>query len=237
MNQPNTNTKYYTVLGFGAEAQATIDLLQRDYALEVYAEMYDNARDWRPTDDTALVILLGCGQTDVLERTAALCASTDKEGPLVLAIGADGMQLPSDKLPHCCSVPTGQLTDAVRGILDVIVAEGYINLDFNDIITVFEREGAFEIAIAGGKGEGRMDQAAHGIFEGLNDIEHDAVLLVLYYNPDDMAHPLLSNEKADLIAVLNELDTICGAELNSMWGVQYDKTLTDGEIRLVAIAN
>lgn len=237
MNQSETNKQYYTVLGFGAEAQAAIDLLQRDYSREVYAEMYDNARDWHPTGDTDLVILLGCGQTDELEHMAALCTPAGQEAPLLLTIGADGVQLPCDKLSHCCSLPTGQLTDAVRGILDVIVGAGYINLDFNDVRCTFEREGAFEIAIANGRGEDRLAQATHGVLERLHDTQHDAVLLVLYYNPDDKAHPLLSNEMAGLSQLLNDLDAICGTELHAMWGIHYDNTLAAGEIRLVAVAN
>ncbi len=126
----------------------------------------------------------------------------------------------------------GVLLQAVRGISDLIVTPGLINLDFADVRTVMVEMGFALMGAASASGENRAVEAAQKAVSSplLEDVSiHGAtgVLINITGGPDLSLHEV--NEAASMIQ--NEAHE----DANIIFGAVIDERLTD-EIRITVIA-
>ena len=126
----------------------------------------------------------------------------------------------------------GVLLQAVRGISDLIVTPGLINLDFADVRTVMVEMGFALMGTASASGENRAVEAAQKAVSSplLEDVSiHGAkgVLINITGGPDLSLHEV--NEAASMIQ--NEAHE----DANIIFGAVIDERLTD-EIRITVIA-
>jgi cell division protein FtsZ len=126
----------------------------------------------------------------------------------------------------------GVLLQAVRGISDLIVTPGLINLDFADVRTVMVEMGFALMGAASASGENRAVEAAQKAVSSplLEDVSiHGAkgVLINITGGPDLSLHEV--NEAASMIQ--NEAHD----DANIIFGAVIDERLTD-EIRITVIA-
>ncbi len=126
----------------------------------------------------------------------------------------------------------GVLLQAVRGISDLIVTPGLINLDFADVRTVMLEMGFALMGAASASGENRAVEAAQKAVSSplLEDVSiHGAkgVLINITGGPDLSLHEV--NEAASMIQ--NEAHD----DANIIFGAVIDDRITD-EIRITVIA-
>jgi cell division protein FtsZ len=124
------------------------------------------------------------------------------------------------------------LLQAVRGISDLIITPGLINLDFADIRTVMAEMGLALMGAASAAGENRAIEAAQKAISSplLEDISIQGargVLINITGGPDLCLHEV--NEAASMI------QEEAHEEANIIFGSVIDETMTD-EIRITVIA-
>ena len=121
---------------------------------------------------------------------------------------------------------------AVKGISDVILADGMINLDFADVRTTMSESGMALMGTGVAAGENRAREAAQRAINSplLGDVSLESAKAVLYnitasmdISTDEIA------EIGDIIADATPEDT------NIIFGVVYDENIGD-ELRLTVIA-
>ncbi|MCX7823786.1 MAG: cell division protein FtsZ [Syntrophobacterales bacterium] len=121
---------------------------------------------------------------------------------------------------------------AVKGISDLIVTPGYINVDFNDVKTVMSERGMALMGTGVGRGENRAVEAAQQAISSplLEDISIKgarAVLVNITASPDMAMHEF---EEASSI-IHSEVDP----EANINIGMAFDPEIGD-ELRITVIA-
>ncbi|HKY08544.1 MAG TPA: cell division protein FtsZ [Candidatus Binatia bacterium] len=124
------------------------------------------------------------------------------------------------------------LLQAVRGISDLIITPGLINLDFADVRTVMAEMGLALMGAASASGENRAIEAAQRAISSplLEDISIQGargVLINITGGPDLCLHEV--NEAASMI------QEEAHDEANIIFGAVIDESLTD-EIRITVIA-
>src|SRR5262249_20866597 len=124
------------------------------------------------------------------------------------------------------------LLQAVRGISDLIITPGLINLDFADVRTVMAEMGLALMGAASATGENRAVEAAQRAISSplLEDISIQGargVLINITGGPDLCLHEV--NEAASMIQEEAHEDA------NIIFGSVIDETMTD-EIRITVIA-
>jgi len=124
------------------------------------------------------------------------------------------------------------LLQAVRGISDLIITPGLINLDFADVRTVMAEMGLALMGAAAASGENRAIEAAQKAISSplLEDISIQGargVLINITGGPDLCLHEV--NEAASMI------QEEAHDEANIIFGAVIDETMTD-EIRITVIA-
>ncbi len=124
------------------------------------------------------------------------------------------------------------LLNAVRGISDLIMSSGFINLDFADVKKVMEQMGSAIMGMGNASGENRALEAAQMAINSplLEDISIDSAkgLLMNITGPSDMTMDEI-DEASNYIK--NEVNN--DAEI--FWGVVFDNE-ADSEVRITVIA-
>jgi cell division protein FtsZ len=124
------------------------------------------------------------------------------------------------------------LLQAVRGIADLIMSNGFINLDFADIKKVMEQMGTAMMGTGRGSGEFRATEAAASAINSplLEDISISGArgLLINITGPSDMTMEEIDEASS---YIKGEVDN--DAEI--FWGVVFDDTMGD-EVQITVIA-
>ncbi len=121
---------------------------------------------------------------------------------------------------------------AVKGISDVIMEEGMINLDFADVNTVMQESGLALMGTGVASGESRAREAAQRAIMSplLEDVSLEGAKAVLYNITASMD---ISGEE------INEIGEIIGEaahpDANIIFGVVFDETAGD-ELRITVVA-
>jgi cell division protein FtsZ len=124
------------------------------------------------------------------------------------------------------------LLQAVRGISDLIITPGLINLDFADVRTVMAEMGLALMGAASASGENRAVEAAQKAISSplLEDISIQGargVLINITGGPDLCLHEV--NEAASMI------QEVAHEDANIIFGAVIDENMTD-DIRITVIA-
>jgi len=124
------------------------------------------------------------------------------------------------------------LLNAVKGISDLIISSGFINLDFADVKKVMEQMGTAIMGTGKAKGENRATEAAKQAINSplLEDISVNGAkgLLMNITGPSDMTMEEI-DEASNFIK--GEVDS----EAEIFWGVVFDENIGD-EIMITVIA-
>lgn len=121
---------------------------------------------------------------------------------------------------------------AVKGISDVILAEGMINLDFADVRTTMSESGMALMGTGVAAGENRAREAAQRAISSplLEDVSLESAKAVLYNITASM--DISMDEVAEIGEIINEATP---DDVNIIFGVVYDENIGD-ELRLTVIA-
>jgi cell division protein FtsZ len=125
------------------------------------------------------------------------------------------------------------LTDAAKGIAEIITIPGYINVDFADVQTIL-KEGGFAIMNTGfASGEKRVSKAIHDALNSPllnnNDIKGAKRILLHVYTSKE--HELDMTETKEIKHFLNNI----AKDAEVIWGATYDEKLEES-IKITIIA-
>ncbi|MBN2725484.1 MAG: cell division protein FtsZ [Deltaproteobacteria bacterium] len=124
------------------------------------------------------------------------------------------------------------LLNAAKGITDLIVNSGYVNVDFMDVRTVMHDKGRALMGIGTHKGDNAAVEAVRNAISSplLEDISIEGATGVLVNITCNSAMPLWEiNEAAMLI------EEMANEDANVIWGTVFDDSL-DNEVRVTIIA-
>jgi len=139
------------------------------------------------------------------------------------------------RLTEGFAVADDVLTDAVKGIAEIITCSSYVSTDFRDVNSVMEHSGTALMGTGLGSGENRAEEAikAATTSELLNDNNiHGAqnVLLYFSFHPD---HEINYDEMGTVTDYVNDL--IGDQNANIIWGTGTDESLGD-QLKITIIA-
>ena len=139
--------------------------------------------------------------------------------------------IPNDKLleivdkrtsmPEALKKADEVLQQAVQGITDLINVPAELNLDFADVRTVMENKGIAHIGIGYGKGDEKALEAVKMAIESplLETTVAGATDIILNFTGDVSLY--------DTSDASNYLGEITGENVNIIFGVKYDQSMTD----------
>lgn len=115
------------------------------------------------------------------------------------------------------------LTNAARGISDMITRPGRINLDFEDVKTTLKNGGVAIISTGYGEGENRMqkaiDEALNSPLLNNNNIYKARKVLINIYQSNEA--PLITEELDPINEFTNKIET----GFDNIWGLSTDDSL------------
>jgi cell division protein FtsZ len=124
------------------------------------------------------------------------------------------------------------LLHAVRGITDLIMMPGLINLDFSDVRTTMSKAGLAIMGTGIASGENRASEAAeraisHPLLEGVSIEGARGVLMNITCGPD--------LTMAEMTEASDKIHSEAGEDADIIWGAVLDETVQD-ELRVTVIA-
>lgn len=127
------------------------------------------------------------------------------------------------------------LSNAARGISDMINRFGHINLDFRDVETTLENKGIAVISSGIGEGNLRLqkaiDQALNSPLLNNNNIRKATHLLLAIYSSSE-------NElTAEEVEMLTKFTDSIESDFDTKWGYYIDDELSAGSVRVTLLAS
>lgn len=124
------------------------------------------------------------------------------------------------------------LLHAVRGITDLIMMPGLINLDFSDVRTTMSKAGLAIMGTGIASGENRASEAAeraisHPLLEGVSIEGARGVLMNITCGPD--------LTMAEMTEASDRIHSEVGEDADIIWGAVLDENIQD-ELRVTVIA-
>jgi cell division protein FtsZ len=124
------------------------------------------------------------------------------------------------------------LVHAVRGITDLIMMPGLVNLDFSDVRTTMSKAGLAIMGTGIAIGENRAVEAAekaisHPLLEGVSINGARGVLMNISCGPE--------LTMAELTEASDRIHTEAGEDADIIWGAVLDESI-DNELRVTVIA-
>ena len=124
------------------------------------------------------------------------------------------------------------LLHAVRGITDLIMMPGLINLDFSDVRTTMSKAGLAIMGTGIASGENRASEAAeraisHPLLEGVSIEGARGVLMNITCGPD--------LTMAEMTEASDKIHSEVGEDADIIWGAVLDESVQD-ELRVTVIA-
>lgn len=229
--EDNSIKECVRVIGFGRETKALLEEIGKFGKESI--ELFD-AQDGKVTESTQdlkMVILLATENSDDLRNIASKFFKADVPTFGIFTINNADFESFTDAYT---TVPASEMTSTVKALIYPAFNCGMINLDLDDIINTLYGKKHFHVVSARAKGEDRVALAISAIAGSLPDKLRNGIenlTLVLYYNPS--AQPEFNVKEIEPIQQL--ISTLPG-ETDTVWAVYHEPTLTDGSIRICAIA-
>lgn len=173
------------------------------------------------------------------------------EGSRRMRFASSGIEMLKDNVDTLVTIPNDRLLDIVernttmmeafgiadevlhsgiKGISDLIVVPGMINLDFADVKTIMENQGVAHMGIGSASGENRAIEAVRKAIESpLLETTIDGVTGVLLNITGDQLSLMEVNQAADLV------QQSASSDANIIFGAAEDENL-NGEIKVTIIA-
>lgn len=128
------------------------------------------------------------------------------------------------------------LSTAAQSISEIIMVNGYINLDFNDVNTTLRNGGTAVISTGYGEGENRVTKAIEDALKSPllrnRDILSSKHLLFNIYFSREADEPFKMAEAAEITDFISAIDN----EVDVIWGVAYDDTLGN-KVKMTILAS
>lgn len=126
-------------------------------------------------------------------------------------------------LSNAFGIADDVLTNAAKGIAEIITIDGYINVDFADVSTIMRNGGVAVMNTGYAEGENRVTGAINDALNSplLNNNEitkSKKILLSFYCSEDD---EILMNEVDEINAFMNKM----GDDIEVIWGITFDNSL------------
>ena len=127
------------------------------------------------------------------------------------------------------------LYNAVRGIIEIIVKSGFINVDFGDVRTIMKETGDALIGTGIGRGEHRASEAAqkaisNPLLDGISPAGARGVLINI------TAHDENNIKLEEIQEVVKTITQQTGEDANLIYGVTFDEDLKNDELMVTVIA-
>lgn len=128
------------------------------------------------------------------------------------------------------------LSTAARGISDLVSDAGYINMDFADVETTLKNSGVAVISSGIGTGPNRIDKAIKAalnspLLNNNNIYKATRVLIGAYSSPKE------GEIKTEELGAIRRFTEQIESDYDSKWGLYYDETLQDDEVRVMILAS
>lgn len=141
---------------------------------------------------------------------------------------------PDDPLPVAFAKADDVLTQAARGIAEIIAMEGHANVDFADVSTVMRNGGMAIMNTGEAEGENRVTSAIDNalnspLLNNGNIYTSKRFLMNIYCSTD---HPIIMREFDEVKEFMNQMED---ENIEVIWGVTYDNSLGD-RIRITILA-
>ena len=217
----------FRVIGFGRETEDAIKQLRNLGYDGLSAEVFNPELPPCVTSDDMMIILLISGQC---EDAVTVSESFKEAGVLTLAVCSEGIEMPSGYVDSQTQVSAGKMSEVAKAILDIIFIPSLIAIAFNDIDNLLRNSGTFKAAEGIGSGENRMQDALTQLNSNRILSSYKNAMVCIYTNINS-TQPLVMDEMQSLDDVINKLPD----NINIIWGVSNDRTLTDGTVRISLI--
>ena len=132
---------------------------------------------------------------------------------------------PDLKMPDAFAKADDVLTNAAKGIAEIITIEGYINVDFADVSTILRNGGVAVMNSGIAEGPNRITEAITNALNSPllnnNDISKSKKILFNFYcaNNDDVISAVEMNEITEFMNKMEDDD------IEVIWGITFDDTL------------
>jgi cell division protein FtsZ len=140
---------------------------------------------------------------------------------------------PDFELSNAFAKADDVLTNAARGIAEIITVTGYTNVDFADVNTIMKDGGVAIMNSGYASGEKRITKAINDALESPllnnNDIKNAKKILLSIYSSKT------NQIKMDEVGEIHEFMEIMGDDIEVIWGATFDDTLGD-EVKITIIA-
>lgn len=211
-------------IGFGQETEDAISRLRELGYNGLSVGVFNPDKPVCVTSDDMMVILLVSGQC---EDAVTVSESFKEAGVLTLAICTEGIEMPIGCVDSQTNVSVSKMYATAKTILDIIFIPSLIAIAFNDIDNLLRNSGTFKAAEGIGSGENRMQDALTQLNSNRILSSYKNAMVCIYTNINS-TQPLVMDEMQSLDDVINKLQD----NINIIWGVSNDRTLTDGIIRV-----
>ena len=224
----------FRILGFGESLKSTIDKIGNLGYEGVSAAIASEDQLPTPTDEDKMVIIL---VYESIDMAISVAKSFYQAGSLTLIISTQPIDNNSKFCDAQTMVRSEDMLVPVKGILDILLGQGYINLDFNDVACVLRNSVFYKVVeVTGiGKEEERIADAISKIEGTISTEEMSSVkniLISIIYNRD-IQPPVNVGEIKYLVDYISHLPE----EVNAIWGIFHDEKMPTDEVRLSVIVS
>lgn len=123
---------------------------------------------------------------------------------------------------------------SIQGITELITSPGYINIDFADVKAILENSGVALIGVGKSKGVSRSDLAVQSaISSPLLETQIRGARKLLFSIASHSAKDISMQE---VQSIAEKITNAADPNAKIIFGTSFDKTLKQGEIRVVVIA-
>lgn len=125
------------------------------------------------------------------------------------------------------------LCNAAKGIAEIIMTEGYVNVDFADVCTVMRDGGRALMGTAAAQGEGRAMKAVEAAINSplLDNVGIEGARAIVV----NISASMDSLGMDETTQIVEHIQQTAGADSNIIYGIVYDEEMGD-EIRVTVIA-
>lgn len=214
------------VIGYGEETRVIIDLVKALKADQVVADVVTTPDELIATEDDLIAIVLAPGDcAEIKSRLNAIC----QKCILTLLVTTQELKLEDGVCDSCAIVPLEQFYVVVKTLLDIVLKQGLINLDFNDLQYALSHSGYFNVYEEEVSSEDELEEASRLIYEK-SCRGKTGVNLIIALSVGECWKP-----DASILQKIAPLTDNVGEEFGIEWTLLTDETLSDGAIKLSVV--
>ena len=208
------------VVGVGETVAPVIESLKDNWKGDIDAGMADECK---PADTDIMAIVVSDGDAETTHKVIDAF-----HGILTIVVVTESAEIEGFDIPVHRSAITN-MPDDINEILIPIIQTGWMAYDFHDFEWMVKGCTKFTVESAVASGESRIADCLSQLTPKLEKYSNYSI--ILYSNPKD-EHPLAMTELASLTRWIGELPE----NIEIVWAVYRDDTLSDSNVKLTVIA-